>query len=90
MFLLSILLFVFAFTHASAANDEGLETGMWRGVIQLKDETLPFNFLLTDSAGAIVITIINAEEKIRVTEITVAGDSLFIHMPLFDSEFRVK
>jgi thiol-disulfide isomerase/thioredoxin len=68
------------------------KSGTWRGVLTLsekKNETiLPFNFTVTFEKKVPVIEIINADEKIRVTEITINGDSVNWKMPVFDSEFR--
>jgi thiol-disulfide isomerase/thioredoxin len=69
-------------------SHEGLlPDGSWHAAVQLNDTLeLPFTFT-SDGKG---ITIRNAEEEIRVDEISRFGDSLFIRMPVFDSEFRCK
>lgn len=70
-----------------------LKQGTWRGVFTLSEKKneiiLPFNFDVTTIKGKTVIDIRNAEEKIRVTEISVIKDSVIIQMPVFDSEFRL-
>lgn len=70
-----------------------LKTGTWRGVFTLSEKKneiiLPFNFDIASIKGKTVIDIRNAEEKIRVTEITSIKDSVIIQMPVFDSEFRL-
>ncbi len=61
--------------------------GMWHGEFQLNDSVvLPFQF---ESRGN-SLDFINARERISVSEITASGDSLFIRMPVFDSEIRCK
>ncbi len=78
----SLLLFVSSF-----AQDANIKTGVWKGVLQLNDSTqLPFNF----QVKALSLEIINADERIVVDEIKFFGDSVFIKMPVFDSEFRVQ
>lgn len=68
-----------------------LNTGIWRGVLQLNDTTaLPFNFEIKREAGNYTMEIINQEERIKVTELTFNGDSLFIKLPVFNSEFVLK
>lgn len=67
-----------------------LITGMWRAVLSLPDGELPFNFELKENNHQVVMTIINGEEKIVVDEISQSADSLFIRLPLFDAEIRVK
>jgi thiol-disulfide isomerase/thioredoxin len=71
--------------NATAKND--LKEGNWRAVLKLNDSTdLPFNFEIKGKA----MHIINAEERIVADEIVYTADSVFIRMPLFDSEFRCK
>ena len=68
-----------------------LQTGIWRGVLTNQSgHGLPFNFEVTDTAGHQQLAIINGDERFKVTDIKSSGDSVFIHMPLFDSEFRLK
>lgn len=65
--------------------------GIWRAALQITDkEELPFLFeLKTDSTTKkITLYIINAEERIEVDEITQENDSLFIKLPVFDSEIK--
>jgi len=49
-----------------------------------------FTFAWKTEKGKPVWYIYNAAEKIRVTNITKAGDSFFVQLPLFESQFRVK
>lgn len=69
-----------------------LKAGMWRGILVLSDKQtdliLPFNFNVRYINEFLSIDIINAEERIGVTEITISGDSVNFKMPVFDSEFR--
>lgn len=68
-----------------------LQTGTWRGTLKTASgNELPFNFVVSDVAGKQQIAIINGAERFKVTDIKSAGDSVFIHMPLFDSEFKLK
>jgi peroxiredoxin len=68
-----------------------LNTGIWRGVLSpAAGGELPFNFEVKDSAGKRQLNIFNAQERFKVTDIKSNGDSVFIKMPLFDSEFRLK
>ena len=62
-----------------------LPKGLWQGEFQLNDSTtLPVKFDVKGSS----IEFINDRERIKVTEISYGGDSVFIRMPVFDSEFR--
>lgn len=68
-----------------------LQTGTWRGTLKTASgNELPFNFVVSDIAGKQQIAIINGAERFKVTDIKSVGDSVFIHMPLFDSEFKLK
>jgi len=64
-----------------------LKPGAWQGELMLNDSvTLPFNFEVRGS----VLDILNAQECIHVTEISYEEDSVFIQMPVFDSELRCR
>lgn len=67
-----------------------IANGVWRGVLQRTDGVgIPFNFMVTDSAGKKLIYIINAGNRMMVDDIHQEGDSIIITLPFFDSEFRV-
>src|ERR1700761_2514741 len=87
--ILSILLTFVIITAASAQTK--LQAGIWRGVLKTQSgNELPFNFEVTDTAGHQQISIINGAEHYKVPDVKTEGDSVFIKMPLFDSEFRLK
>ncbi|MGZ3883643.1 MAG: TlpA disulfide reductase family protein [Bacteroidia bacterium] len=71
---------------------QSVKAGTWRGVLTLSEKKneiiLPFNFTVTYPNKRPVITILNAEEKIKVTDVTLKGDSVNFVMPVFDSEFK--
>ena len=50
---------------------------------------IAFNFEWKTEKGKPVWYIYNATEKIKVDNITEQGDSLFIQMPVFESQFRI-
>jgi thiol-disulfide isomerase/thioredoxin len=82
---------VFGSSCNSTSEPKGIAAGMWRMTLHLNDSLdLPFNFewTYTDAKKPKMI-ILNAEERIEVDEIRMEGDSVFIRMPLFDSEFRL-
>src|ERR1044071_8835845 len=82
----------FAFISFLASAQTKFKSGMWRGVLTLSEKkneiVLPFNFTVAFEKKVPIIEIINAEEKIKVTEITISGDSVNFKMPVFDSEFK--
>ncbi|HZY35301.1 MAG TPA: TlpA disulfide reductase family protein [Mucilaginibacter sp.] len=82
-------LIIFSVFAASAQTK--LQTGVWRGVLTTSSgDPMPFNFEVKDIAGVQQIAIINGAERYKVTDIKSTGDSIFIRMPLFDSEFKLK
>ncbi len=51
---------------------------------------LPFNFEVKETASKQQLDIMNGAERIKVTDIKYKNDSVFIHMPLFNSEFKLR
>ena len=85
LFLLSLLFIQFSF----AQNQ--LQTGNWKGQLQLNDSiNLDFYFAVKIVNKKFSLEIINADERILVDEISFKADSVFIKMPVFDSEFKCK
>ena len=86
LFVIFILISTLSFSQTK------FKAGVWRGVLTLSEKrnelVLPFNFNVRYMGEFLSIDILNAEEKITVTEITIAGDSVNFKMPVFDSEFR--
>lgn len=85
---LLLLLTVSIYCHGQTK----LKPGIWRGILTLGEKrnelVLPFNFNVKYFHEFLSIDILNAEEKITVTEIMLSGDSVNFKMPVFDSEFR--
>jgi thiol-disulfide isomerase/thioredoxin len=67
-----------------------LKTGMWRGVIEMQGQQLPFNFEVTKEQSGYKVFLKNAEEKLLQDEIFIEGDSVKITMLIFDIELRAK
>jgi thiol-disulfide isomerase/thioredoxin len=77
-------------TAGAAKAQHQLTPGIWRGVLKTASGNIPFNFEVKDIAGKPQMAIINGAERFLVTDIRLSADSVFIRMPLFDSEFRLK
>jgi thiol-disulfide isomerase/thioredoxin len=76
--------------NASFAQSK-LKTGIWRGVLSSPSgNNLPFNFDVIGASGKQQIAIHNGTERFKVTDIRQKDDSVFIRMPLFNSEFKLK
>ncbi|MBL0357215.1 MAG: TlpA family protein disulfide reductase [Chitinophagaceae bacterium] len=63
----------------------------WEAQLTRNDgNNIRFTFDWKTVKGKNIWVIRNASEKITVDNITVEGDSLFVQMPVFESQFRVK
>ena len=86
-----LLVLLSVFYSCKNSSEPGLNKGIWRATLKAQSGAeIPFNFEVTDSAGQKIIDVINGKERFRVSEITTGSDSVFIQMPLFDSELRAK
>ena len=77
---------------AGALFSKKVKEGSYRGalIIEKRNIEIPFNFFVTYKGKKPLITIINADEKILVDEISIKGDSVNFKMPVFDTEFRTR
>ena len=72
------------------------ETGIWRATLATPGGELPFGLEIRlaeptgDVSSSFIAYIINGEERIAVNDITVTGDSIFLRLPVFDSEIRAE
>lgn len=67
-----------------------LKSGIWRGVIQLQGQQLPFTFEVENQAGKYLVYLKNASEKITLDEVSIAGDSVNMVLHIFDAALRAK
>jgi thiol-disulfide isomerase/thioredoxin len=66
-----------------------LKTGTWRGVLEVQGQQLPFNFdVEEDSLNGWDIILKNGEERLRLDEVEVQGDSINIVLHVFDAYLR--
>jgi thiol-disulfide isomerase/thioredoxin len=92
---IAILLSVFLFISCQEIKSNSdlisspIELGIWRMVMDLNGNELPFNFTLNKEGETWKMVIINAEERIDIDEIVVKKDSIFINLPVFESEFKL-
>ena len=81
----------FLLAFVTIAMDGKPRAGIYRGVLLLDQAgkvELPFNFELRYQGKRSVITLMNADERIEVTEIRIKGDSVNFRLPVFDTEIR--
>jgi len=67
-----------------------LKTGNWRGIIELQEQELPFNFEVTKDSGKYQVYLQNADEKLLQDEVSISGDSVKITMLVFDIDLIAK
>jgi len=85
-----LILLLSLFIHSTFAQTK-LPVGTWRGILKnATGNNLPFNFIVSDTGSSQQLTVINGDERLKVTDVKFVGDSVFIKMPLFDSEFKLQ
>ena len=85
LFILAILI-----SLISCQPKKELKTGLWRGIIELQGQQLPFNFEITREKSGLNVYLKNGDEKLLQDEVTIEGDSLKIVMLIFDIDLRAK
>lgn len=74
-----------------SADSAELVPGMWRATLTTESgEKIPFNFEVKADSSAPYLEIINGDNRMRVDEVSLEGDSVRFLMPFFDSEFRAR
>lgn len=94
----SISLFLTLFFFLTACKNEAQKEntvilpkeGSWRMQMDLGKKSLPFNFHLSQNQDQWKMMILNADEKIEVSQIEFQNDSLIIDLPVFESSFFLK
>jgi len=68
-----------------------LKTGIWRGVLEIQDQQLPFNFEVTrDDQGGYDFYLLNADERLLLDEVTIQEDSIDIALHIFDADIKAR
>lgn len=84
-----LLAFTAIFCGCSHSPSE-LKTGIWRGVLDIQGQQLPFNFrVVNDSTGGFDVYLKNATEDLLLDEVEFHDDSVDIVLHVFDAELRV-
>jgi thiol-disulfide isomerase/thioredoxin len=89
MRLLFVLAFWLAFSACTSQRAE-LKTGIWRGVIEMQGQHLPFNFEIIKTGSGYNVFLKNGTEKLLLDEVTLIQDSVKIVLHIFDAELRAK
>lgn len=86
-----ILTFAIFFAFPIIVNATKLEEGIWRATMIREDGIkIPFNFLVqyNNPTAQPEISIINGEERIKTSEISIFGDSIHIVLPYFFTQIK--
>lgn len=90
---LYIFLAVFSILLASCEPKKEtavLKPGTWRGILHLQDQELPFTFRITNDSGKYNAYLQNVSEEILLDEITITGDTVEMHLHIFDASLKAK
>lgn len=66
-----------------------MKTGIWRGVLEIQDQELPFNFeVKRDDKGGYNVFLLNADERLLLDEVAVTQDSVDMALHIFDANIK--
>jgi len=85
-----VLLALLLFACQSPKKTAELHTGTWRGILHMQDQELPFTFRVTNDSGKYKAYLQNAGEEIMLDEITITGDTVEMHLHIFDASLKAK
>lgn len=87
----SLLILCLSLFLSTVAQPKSALQKVWRMALQRKDgKEIIFQLEKTRVQGKTALAVVNAGEKIKLTDVTSSGDSLFFTMPAFEASFRVK
>jgi len=75
---------------ACTTKQTELKTGIWRGVIELQGQQLPFQMEIQKENSKYIAYLINSDERILLDEITVNNDSVTMKLHVFDAALKAK
>lgn len=91
---LPLILVLFVMLNACSRDTtpeiDGLRVGPWRAVLQLPGGDLPFGMSVSARDGKPLVTLINGNSQVEVTEITVQDDALVMLMPGFENRIDAR
>ena len=68
------LIAVLALTFSCTPHPKELQTGIWRGVIDLQGQQLPFTFEVENLRDQIRVFLKNGPEKLTLDEVDITGE----------------
>ncbi|EMR03535.1 TlpA disulfide reductase family protein [Cesiribacter andamanensis] len=89
LFLLALPALFSSCTEPETTGQSSRLSGLWRGVIQLQEQELPFHFRLSGQLpDSLTLTLINGEEQLNAGLVRLEQDTLIMPMHIFDTEVR--
>ena len=86
-----VLLSLIGLLTTCSAPTHRLLDGLWRGVFPVHDTEIPFLFEVSDADGAFpVVTLINGEDRLDLTDVFYRNDSVFIPVRIYDAVMEAK
>jgi thiol-disulfide isomerase/thioredoxin len=79
----ALLLFFTVLSCIATAQE--LSQGIWRATLAIQGKELPFQLDIRTEKGKTIAYILNADEKLRLDEITFKGDSVFFNLHIFEA-----
>ena len=70
----------------TTTDNQKITLGLWRGVIQMQNTELPFNFRISEADSGYQLTLLNAAEQLEAGIIKMYGDSVVMPMHVFDTQ----
>ncbi len=89
MFRFAIITAFVLFLTSCTSNNVDL-TGVWRGVVDMQGQELPFTFDLKKTEKGYQAIIHNAKEELLLEEVKVEGDTLIMVMHIFDAAIKAR
>lgn len=75
----------------STFAQQSIQQGLWHASINRPDgKQIAFNLRSSVENGKIVLYLINAGESMRIPNVHISADSIFINMPVFESGFKAR
>jgi len=81
----TLLLLVAALTTGCGSRSRELEPGPYRAILELPGGELPFGLDVAKEEAGVVLYLVNGEERVRVTDVTVAEGRLTATMPGYEN-----
>jgi thiol-disulfide isomerase/thioredoxin len=88
-FIFTVLVVSACVLQGCSPSTPELKTGIWRGVLELQGQQLPFNFRVAkDSSGGYDAFLRNVSEEILLDEVVFKNDSVDFVLHVFDAQLR--